>query len=620
MNVAEALAANAAAAAAGPAVPDIADFPQDLLFNELDHVVAAFERGKLKPEHLKQAMYAVMYAGGDPKILEFLKSKGAPTDLAEYNLRLFTDCGQSSMNGAFWFLEQNLGHDEPTTELFKKFMTAGSGTYFTPMLFYPVMNNNWTLFQEYMSVDPDLSVVGLLQKDFKTFYKTVLDVASQHADGKIFDELYKRGAPSGSSAAMAYYAVPRNFKRWHPTLVRDPYNFEMIEAFGGNSTLAREMLRESRADLFKPIDDTGATLFSTAIFNYSTSSEVKSAILWPAYEAKYGKFDAAYTYTGEKGHLMFSQRGVTCAPDALFTMIMESDYIGDVFEVADLDKITAPAAGSRAERYLSALKGAKKRYTRMFDRSYMFRGFSGMSYVEPRLRRTFSVANNLGEKVLMNLTSCEMPIGTLPSHIHEFLDSVLIKNELAIPWLSEMKFNVRLASEMRPDEVLDLDKVSFLLLNCVPLGDVTAIGHAVGIFQRVGKWFYVDNEVGYLHEFKDLVWLKTILIPRLLKGVKTFLSGSRDFFSTAVLAMGNEFPGSFLKTHFITLGDKCYPNIRPDGTIHEFGVYLATEIEILSHEDISDNVVVKAIRNAKGGALRKRKNRLTTRRSKKLIS
>lgn len=617
MNVAEALAANAAAAAAGPAVPDAADFPQDVLFYYHDSVVTAVEHGKIKPEHLKQAMYAVMRAGGNPKTLEFLKSKGAPTDFAEYNLRLFTDCTEVSMNGAFWFLEQNLGYDERTMEIMGKFITAGSGTSFTPMLFYPVMKNDMTLFEEYMSINPDLSIVGILQHDFKTFYKTVLDVASQHADGKIFDELYKRGAPSGSPSAMAYYAKARNFKRWHPSLVRDPYKFEMIEAFCGNSTLAREILRESRADLFKPIDDTGATLFSTAIFNYSTSSEVKTSILWPAYEAKYGRFDAAYTYTGEKGHLMFSQRSVTCAPDALFTMFLESDYVGDVFEQADLDKIAAPAAGSRAEQYLNALKGAKKRYKRMFDRSNIFRGFSGTSYLEPRLRRTFSTSNDVGVKVLLDLTSCTEAIGTLPSHIQEFLDSVLIKNELALPWLSEMKFNVRLASEMGSDEALDLDldKVSFLFIASNPLADITTFGHSVGIFQRLGKWFYVDNEVGYLHEFKDLLWLKTVLIPRLLKGVKLFKSGSRDFFNTSLLAMGNEFPESFLKTQFITLGDKCYPNVRPDGSVHEFGSYIPTEIVILSHEDISDNVVAKAVRNAKGGAYhRRRKTRRASKR------
>jgi hypothetical protein len=548
-----------------PPKPNLPDFPTNVDFSRITDVEAALSDGRLKPEHLKQAMYATMLAGDNVPILQLLESHGAPTNLTEYNLSLFTECDNERFSCGAWFMERNFPLIDSQDPSFQKrlsaFLSVGHGTYFTPLIFYPVITNNLELFEKYLYVNPNLYVMGLFIRDGKVYDMSLFDRAVEFS-GPIPSTISYYGVSSGSRAALYSFISLENFEILHASL--DGKNKAYL-ALHGRVDLARTIIDKYEVDIFllvkHPRTGSFGSIFGETIFNEDISNAVKKEILWAIHEAQYGRFDASFVYTGAKGDPMFSQRGSTCASDALFTMLFENDVFGPLLRSTNFDSMIKPS-DKVLGKYLQALKLAKQRYVRMFADPRRFTNTSSSSgYALPGRRRALSINNDIGNSVMQSLLledTCVSGLST--AETREFIKKILVENVLSMPGMP--KLFLKKEFEMDEDSI-DFDNLIFIDIGTKAFKEGYSSGHATGILQKAGRWYFIDNEIGFLHEFQDIDWLKRVFIPRLIFSTKID-SASQDYITLrAFFYLCEDFNSSFLDYQFITFGEKFYPNVMP---------------------------------------------------------
>lgn len=242
-------------------------------------------------------------------------------------------------------------------------------------------------------------------------------------------------------------------------------------------------------------------------------------------------------------HIMFSQRGYTCGPDSLFTILFEADGIHPLF-APYLNGSKAIVAAD--EPLQKALALAVQRYRKMKA--------AGRSRTAEEPFRRKSANEGEGAEVLRILSECNptanigMKAGTLKRQV----SAIITEDKLGIP-LSDKVGVVSLPSVAAPE--INPRKVVAILLEFDQYMDAADVyttrvrvraneveeeltnrfythknirteperkhdtaGHITAFLKHEGRWYYADNIVGWLHEIVAPDFVEKHVLPSLLDG------------------------------------------------------------------------------------------------------
>lgn len=209
---------------------------------------------------------------------------------------------------------------------------------------------------------------------------------------------------------------------------------------------------------------------------------------------------------------MFSQRGETCAPDAMSTLFFEADPIRNDFlasledpRLLELPAEPAPDFSTVEKSVETTIKKMEfsERDKTMEIFAHVIPRYKKMKSLErkPHSRRSRKKSLNAGEgvKMLECVVGAARGTGADSSQINKMIDAVLIRNSYRI-----LKKNYNIATAVaqlgRLGDLPEFSKVfGIWLAFSFPIG----VGHAVCMLKQDGHWFFGDNEVGMLHRFKD---------------------------------------------------------------------------------------------------------------------
>jgi hypothetical protein len=292
--------------------------------------------------------------------------------------------------------------------------------------------------------------------------------------------------------------------------------------------------------------------------------------------------------------IAFSQKGYTCGQDVLFTILFESkefqpllEYDWERFSSNSVKLTTVPKkpvveylksaafpneyknlyndkyVGSSIDQYVSALKSAKLRYSRMPSvNKSMLNAYKGP------LRRSKSVQNLEWETPYKMLnTSCKPTLtgGLRIADISIFLEKLLVENIFGLNGFGHTHYDVQLyePTNLPPPNITNA--CAFILL-IRPFEAKN--GHFIGFYENDGYWYLVDNETGFIHKILDTEWFNTVFIPRMLRTMKDTKEEEKlDNGTEKVFLLPDErFKDAMLNYQFFTPGERSYPNLMPMGS------------------------------------------------------
>ena len=308
------------------------------------------------------------------------------------------------------------------------------------------------------------------------------------------------------------------------------------------------------------------TLDGSAIV--ATPSEKVMTELWNIYKTKH-PFDATFVYR-EPMRVMFSQRGLTCVSDAMFTVLLESPDLAPLWSGIDWSAMAGASVATANEavtKYAGMFQAAKIRHNRL----------AGRAFTRGPIRRQQSVENTVWTGMYTPL-SCPTG-GILHSETTAFLTDLFNNNKLGLPALHTRPFSVINihAANASSSALIDPSKITAVLLRTDDVLGKHAHGHMFAFFKNAaGAWVLVDNEVGFLHTVQDTDWFTGTFLPRLGPTVQT--PDLTDSDKKVMFYMRNllEFD---LASQIITMGDKFYPNIDvPPVFLDLPNVYIPKEV------------------------------------------
>jgi len=171
------------------------------------------------------------------------------------------------------------------------------------------------------------------------------------------------------------------------------------------------------------------TLDGSAIV--ATPSEKVMTELWNIYKTKH-PFDATFVYR-EPMRVMFSQRGLTCVSDAMFTVLLESPDLAPLWSGIDWSAMAGASVATANEavtKYAGMFQAAKIRHNRL----------AGRAFTRGPIRRQQSVENTVWTGMYTPL-SCPTG-GILHSETTAFLTDLFNNNKLGLPALHTRPFSV----------------------------------------------------------------------------------------------------------------------------------------------------------------------------------
>jgi len=299
---------------------------------------------------------------------------------------------------------------------------------------------------------------------------------------------------------------------------------------------------------------------------------------------------------------MFSQRGVTCAPDAFFTILMEADPIREDFQAAlrderllalpappladytDVDKATASIIAAETfrarDKTMEVFASVIPRYKKM----------KSLEKKSPRRTRRNSLNAGEGDTTLESIGGCPAS-GTLPAKIMRMINIVLTENRFGI-----LKKDYHIAASQitrykNAETIPTLDKVFAFKIDC---GFPGKMGHVVCMFKRSGNWYFGDNQVGLLHKIKD-----EEVVTEFYKA-----ASKSESMSKLAYVYANDFKtSSDTMKGYLVLGDKHYP---PDYKGFSTNAYPINEVVMIYQSGPTSPLAANA-----GGARRRtrRQNR-----------
>jgi hypothetical protein len=248
--------------------------------------------------------------------------------------------------------------------------------------------------------------------------------------------------------------------------------------------------------------------------------------------------------TATKPQVMFSQRGYTCGPDSLFTILFEADGLRPLFvPYLEGSKAAGVAAGEPLQQSLAL---AIQRYRKMKAAGW------SRSAEEPFRRK--SANEGEGAEVLRILSECDLAAdtGMKAGNLKRLVSAIIAEDKLGIP-LSSKVFSVSLPTATIP--VVNPSKVVGILLEFDQYNDAADVyitrfrvganefeeepsdrfythknirtepdrkhriaGHISAFLKHAGRWYYADNMVGWLHEIAAPDFVEKHVLPALLDG------------------------------------------------------------------------------------------------------
>ena len=294
---------------------------------------------------------------------------------------------------------------------------------------------------------------------------------------------------------------------------------------------------------------------------------------------------------------MFSQRGHTCGPDALFTVLFDASALRTYFGPL----LTRPPTRllRSKDELRRALGLAIQRYQKMRD----------APRTGPALLRVASTNAGEAKEVLDIISECGpddigMRPGILKKVIHEvIMDDAFNIFEGRLPFrVASLPSRSIRASAIRTEDVValifELDfykpipveennenrysryenrwRGGAVRLNAARK---TSAGHIVAFVKRGGAWYFADNEVGWLHKMKN----QGFVPDHVIKAIKDGLSDSGTF--SPLLLTGAPQESDPDKTHLIhslLADDVFYTGSREAGEFdNKNGYYAGGEVHVI---------------------------------------
>lgn len=291
----------------------------------------------------------------------------------------------------------------------------------------------------------------------------------------------------------------------------------------------------------------GPLLFRLLSYSARNPSPPVTSFLWDIYKSKY-VFDAVFPYR-DPMRVMFSQRGLTCVSDAIFTVLFESPELAPLWSGLDWRGLSA-SANMATSRYAGMFQAAKVRHERL----------AGRTFTRGPLRRQESIQNTLWEGMHVPI-ACPSG-GILFKDSVTFLRDIFENNKLLIPSFAYRPYEI---IESTPTKSTDLSispsRISAIFVSTLDINKKQPHEHIFGFFKNAtNSWVLVDNEVGFLHTIQDTDWMNREFLPRLITTVKD--PDLLDLEKKVFFYLRNllEFD---LASQMIAIGSKSYPNIDP---------------------------------------------------------
>jgi hypothetical protein len=249
---------------------------------------------------------------------------------------------------------------------------------------------------------------------------------------------------------------------------------------------------------------------------------------------------AASSSSSSSSLAMFSQRGETCGPDSLFTILFEADGIRNLFAPYLTGSATVPAPENP---YQQALTLAIQRYRKMKAASW-----ETMESNNVRPFRTRSANEGEGAEVLRILSECDPTVdkgtkaGTLKKILQDFFDRdalglplSTVASVISIPGTEIPADKTPVAILLEFDQYVDAINVYTKRVwdgnnyseepteeyeakkdnRLNPERKHKTSGHVTALLRHDGTWYWADNLVGWLHEFKNQDFVTSYLLPAL---------------------------------------------------------------------------------------------------------
>jgi hypothetical protein len=286
---------------------------------------------------------------------------------------------------------------------------------------------------------------------------------------------------------------------------------------------------------------------------------------------------------------MFSQRGHTCGPDALFTVLFDASalraYFGQLLE-------RPPARLLRSKDQLRRALGlAIQRYQKMH-------AAAASPSAGPALVRIASTNTGEAKEVLDILSECGPDdIGMRPGILKKVVQEIIMDDAFDV---FEGRLPFRVASlpdsSIRPSAIKTDDVVALIFeldwYKPVPIESnsdnernyrnwrggarlnasrKTTAGHIVAFVKRGDAWYFADNEVGWLHKMRD----QSFVPDHVIKGIKDDL-GAKEFSPLILTALPDDADPDILHLNRTMLADNTfYTGSDAAGSFDESYGYLA---------------------------------------------
>jgi hypothetical protein len=290
---------------------------------------------------------------------------------------------------------------------------------------------------------------------------------------------------------------------------------------------------------------------------------------------------------------MFSQRGYTCGPDTLFTVMFEADPIR---------RYLLPLLERSPSRLIASKDALKRALGLAIQRFQKMKSVERAPVTGPLLKRAESTNTGEAAKVLNIVSECGPDdIGMRPGFLKKVIHEIFTYNLLELFPTPNPARVVSLPEKGVKPSAIKTDDVFALIFEvdyykpepveenyenwferrfgAVNASRKTIGGHIVAFFKQDGVWFFADNEVGWLHRMKDQSYVPNHVI----KAIKDSLAGD-DFFPLTLSPLPQDAPLDIELRHMLMADNVIYSGSDSGATLEfddQNGFFAGGEVHVL---------------------------------------
>lgn len=197
----------------------------------------------------------------------------------------------------------------------------------------------------------------------------------------------------------------------------------------------------------------------------------------------------------------FTQKGSTCASDALFTILLQADLIKRIF-INNANQIIS-------NKLDKALIHAIKRYINMLE-------LESKQTNDHRVRRaSINLTEKHGEQILKTMSESECSIGLTRTQITKYLTDLRAKLLPTIPTIQNLFFFGGGDFKTNIDNMTigkkNLNNIQGFLITHAESTTEIKTGHAIAILKINNNWYISNNEIGLLELIFDQTFIPILL-------------------------------------------------------------------------------------------------------------